>query len=208
MHAWWIPDRVLGKSYFFHDFFVRGSTRINSTPVLFTCTGTAECTGFRLPIMRLHHSGGHFSIKVLFRGPKGHTKFSRMHYDTPQKKVQSTHPYQPRTVKCGLKPKGSRYMRETVENGWLRQVAITNNFQTKGNRKLCPMLRFWQTDFCMLMVRRCRCGLRYRASGSRNARAGYYHQLALHSGRQPPVDMSYYFKIFLRDLPPCASLLL
>jgi hypothetical protein len=38
------------------------------------------------------------------------------------------------------------------------------------------------------MVVRCRCGLQYRASrsqSSHNARAGYYHQLALHSGRQP-----------------------
>ena len=36
MHARWIPDRVLGESYF-HDFFVRGSTRINC---VYTHTGT------------------------------------------------------------------------------------------------------------------------------------------------------------------------
>ena len=34
-------------STYFHDFSVRGSTRINCTPVLFTGTGTAEFTGFR-----------------------------------------------------------------------------------------------------------------------------------------------------------------
>ena len=35
-------------SHIFHDFFVRGSTRIHCTPVLFTGTGTAEFTGSRV----------------------------------------------------------------------------------------------------------------------------------------------------------------
>ena len=39
----------------------------------------------------------------------------------------------PRNLKYGPKPKGSPYMRETVENGWLRQAAMTNNFQISGN---------------------------------------------------------------------------
>ena len=33
----------------------------------------------------------------------------------------------PRTLKYVQKPKGSPYMRETVENGWLRQVTMTTN---------------------------------------------------------------------------------
>jgi hypothetical protein len=39
-------------------------------------------------------------------------------------------------------------------------------------------MRFWQTDFCLLIVRRCRCGLWYRASKSRNARASYWQNPA------------------------------
>ena len=35
---------------YFHDFSVRGSTRINCTPVLFTGTGTAKFTGFRVHV--------------------------------------------------------------------------------------------------------------------------------------------------------------
>jgi hypothetical protein len=43
-------------SHIFHDFSVRGSTRIHRTPVLFTGTGSAEFTGSRVDITRLHHS--------------------------------------------------------------------------------------------------------------------------------------------------------
>jgi hypothetical protein len=39
------------------------------------------------------------------------------------------------------------------------------------------MLEFLQTDFCVQTVGRCRCGLRYRASKSRNARARHWHIL-------------------------------
>ena len=58
MHAWWNPDRVLGKSYFFHDFSVWGITRINCTPVLCTGTGTAVFTvsGFAYAILQ-HRTG-------------------------------------------------------------------------------------------------------------------------------------------------------
>ena len=35
---------------------------------------------------------------------------------------------------------------------------------------LCPMTIFWRTYFCFVIVGRCRCGLRYRASKSHNAR--------------------------------------
>ena len=55
MHAWWIPNRVLGNSYFSWFFSVRGSTRINCTPVLFTGTGTAEFAGFRVHILGWQH---------------------------------------------------------------------------------------------------------------------------------------------------------
>ena len=39
-------------------------------------------------------------------------------------------------------------------------------------------MTFWQTDFCVLIVRRCRCGLRYRASKSRNALTRYWQNPA------------------------------
>ena len=39
-------------------------------------------------------------------------------------------------------------------------------------------MRFWQTDFCVLIVRRCRCGSRCRASESGSARASYWHEPA------------------------------
>ena len=44
---------------------------------------------------------------------------------------------------------------------------------------LCPMMRFWQKDFCVVIVGRCRCGSRCRAttSKSRNPRASYYWQI-------------------------------
>jgi hypothetical protein len=35
----------------------------------------------------------------------------------PSKKQESTHPCQLRPLKCDMEPKGSPYMRETVENG-------------------------------------------------------------------------------------------
>ena len=37
-------------STYLYDFSVRGTTRINSTPVLFTGTGTAEFDGFRVHV--------------------------------------------------------------------------------------------------------------------------------------------------------------
>ena len=47
-------------SMYFSWFSVRGSTRINWTPVLFTDTGTVEFTGFRVHITSLQHSGVRF----------------------------------------------------------------------------------------------------------------------------------------------------
>jgi hypothetical protein len=45
-------------SHIFHDFFVRGSTRINCTPVIFTGTGTAEFTGFRVHVYQFAAQSG------------------------------------------------------------------------------------------------------------------------------------------------------
>ena len=42
---------------------------------------------------------------------------------------------------------------------------------------LC-MMKFLQSDFGVLSVRRCRCGSRYRASESGNARSSYCHKPA------------------------------
>jgi hypothetical protein len=46
-------------SHSFHKFFVRGTTKMNCTPVLFTGSGTAEFIGFRVPITRYRHSNAH-----------------------------------------------------------------------------------------------------------------------------------------------------